>query len=126
MVGHAVLQWDLFNVYDPKSKINQAKIQMHLIKLKKMDVEHQIEFQTNQAYQEWIAAQEELKVTHAGLNSAQAYFKIIDSRYRNQNALQIEHLKAQNDVMTAQIQHIITQFNVRIKKASLSRVTAEL
>jgi outer membrane protein len=53
MVELVGLQWDLFKGYDRKFKISQAKIQMNLLQLKKLDVEYQIEFQTNQAYQEW-------------------------------------------------------------------------
>ena len=125
VVGQAGLTWDLFKGYERKSKIQQAKIQTDLLKVKQSEVEKQIELQTTQAYYDLISSKEAQNATLDGLNNASQYFKVIDSRYRNGNVLLIEYIKAQNDVLTAQLQQSITKYEVMTKKAMLDKITAE-
>lgn len=125
IAGQVGMSWDIFKGYERKSKIQQAKIQTDLLKTKQTEVEKQIELQTTQAYYDLVSSRESLKASQDGLNNASQYFKITDSRYRNGNLLLIEFIKAQNDVLTAQLQQSITKYDVLIKKAMLDKITAE-
>lgn len=118
------LTWDLFKGYERKSKIQGAKIQTELLKTKKLEVEKQIELQVTQAFLELQATRENLKLVLDGVNKAENYFRVIDSRYRNNNVLYIEWIKAQNEVVTAQLQQSLARFDVLIKESLLNKVTA--
>lgn len=125
VVGQVGLQWDLFKGYERKSKIQQAKIQTDLLKTKQLEVEKQIQLQTSQAYYDLAATRDSQKAAEDGYRNALQYFKLIDSRYRNGNVLLLEYLKAQNDVLTAQLQQSITSYDVLTKKSMLHKITAE-
>jgi len=127
--GYAIAQfglnWDLFKGYEKKSKIQQAKIQTEILKTKKLEVENQLELQVTQAFLELQATRENLKLTADAQTKAEAYFKIIDSKYKNGNVLFIEWVKAQNEVTAAQLQQSLAQFDVLIKKSLLDKVVAQ-
>ena len=125
MVGQVGLQWNLFKGYERKSKIQQAKIQTDLLKTKQTEVEKQIELQATQAFYDLSSTKEAQLATEDGSKKASQYFRIIDSKYRNGNVLLIEYVKAQNDVVTSQLQQIVTKYDVLIKKAMLDKITAE-
>jgi outer membrane protein len=126
--GYAVAQfglsWDLFKGYERKSKIQQAKIQTEILQTKKSEIERQIELQATQAFLELQATRENLTLTADAQTKAQAYFKVLDSRYKNGNVLFIEWLKAQNEVTAAQLQQSLAQFDVLIKQSLLDKVLA--
>jgi outer membrane protein len=124
LVAQIGLQWDLFKGYERKSKIQQAKIQTELLRTKKLEVERQIELQTTQAFYELHAARESFKSLNSGVTKAEQYFKVVDSRYRNGNVLLIEYVRAQNELLNAQLQQSLAQFDVLLKQSLLDKVVA--
>ena len=124
LVAQIGLQWDLFKGYERKSKIQQSKIQTEQLRTKKLEVEKQIELQTTQAFYELQASRESLKSLADGVTKAEQYFKVVDSRYRNGNVLLIEYVRAQNELLNAQLQQSLAQFDVLIKKSLLDKVVA--
>ncbi len=124
VVGQVGLSWDLFKGYEKRSKVQQAKIQTELVQTKMTEVEKQIQLQVLQAYYELDAANESLNATQTGLANAEQTFRLVDSKYRNGQALLVEYLRFQNDRLTAQIQQVLTRYDVLLKRAALDRVTA--
>ncbi len=118
------LQWDLFRGYEKRSKIQQAKVQTDVLQTRLQDVQRQIQLQVLQAYYDLDAATESLTATQSGVVNANATFRIIDSKYRNGQALLIEFLRYQNDCLTAQLQHSVARTNVLVKRAALDRAVA--
>jgi outer membrane protein len=125
MVGQVGLQWNLFKGYERKSKIQQAKIQTELLTTKQTEVEKQIELQTAQAFYELASTREIQYAAVDGTKKAAQYFRLIDSKYRNGNVLLIEYVRAQSDVVTAQLQQTVVKYDVLTKKAMLDKITAE-
>ena len=118
------LQWDLFRGYEKRSKIQQAKIQTDLLQTRLSELERQIQLQVLQAYYDLDAANESLVATQSGAVNAEQTFRIIDSKYRNGQALLIEFLRVQNDRLTAQLQQSLARMDVLIKRAALNRAVA--
>ncbi|HEV7347635.1 TolC family protein [Telluribacter sp.] len=123
-LGQVGLQWDLFKGYERKSKIQQARIQTDLLRTRQQEVARQIEMQVTQAYYDLQTTHESLRAATSARHSAEQYFRVIDSRYRNGNVLLIEYVKVQNDVLTAQLQQSLSRYDLLIKKAMLDKVTA--
>lgn len=124
VVAQVGLQWDLFRGYEKRSKIQQARIQTDALQTRLTDVQRQIQLQVLQAYYDLDAASESLVATQSGVANADATFRIIDSKYRNGQALLIEFLRYQNDRLTAELQHSLTRMDVLIKRAALDRAVA--
>ncbi|KAB7731937.1 transporter [Rudanella paleaurantiibacter] len=123
-VGQLGLSWDLFKGYEKRSKIQQARIRAEQLQTKLTEVQQQIRLQVVQAYYELEAAEENGRATRQGVTAASQTLRVIDSKYRNGQALLIEFLKAQNDYLTAQIGESLARMDVRVKRAALDRVTA--
>lgn len=123
-IGQIGLSWDVFHGYEKKSKIQQAKIQKNLLETKLDEVQKQIQLQVSQAYFELEAAEKTLPTAKDGTTKADKYFKVVDSRYRNGQAILIEYLRAQNEVITARLQESLAKYDILLKKAMLDKVTA--
>ncbi|MGA0557230.1 TolC family protein [Larkinella sp. VNQ87] len=124
VLGQVGLSWDVFKGYQKRSKVQQAKIQTELVQTRMTEVERQIQLQVLQAYYELNAANESLAATQTGLANAEQTFRLIDSKYRNGQALLVEYLRYQNDRQTAQIQQVLMRYDVLVKRAALDRATA--
>lgn len=118
------LQWDIFRGYEKRSKIQQAKVQTDLLQTRLQEVQRQIQLQVLQAYYDLDAANESLAATQSGMINADQTFRVIDSKYRNGQALLIEFLRYQNDRLTAQLQHSLARMDVLVKLAALDRAVA--
>ena len=123
-VAQVGMQWDLFRGYEKRSKIQQAKIQTDALQTRLQDGQRQIQLQVLQAYYDLDAANESLAATQSGILNADATFRVIDSKYRNGQALLIEFLRYQNDRLTAQLQHSLARMDVLVKRAALDRAVA--
>ena len=123
-VAQVGLQWDLFRGYEKRAKIQQAKIQTEALQTRLQEVQRQIQLQVLQAYYDLDAANESLAATQSGILNADATFRIIESKYRNGQALLIEFLRYQNDRLTAQLQHSLARTDVLVKRAALDRAVA--
>ena len=123
-VAQVGLQWDLFRGYEKRSKIQQAKLQTDALQTRVQDVQRQIQLQVLQAWYDLDAANESLAATQSGILNADATFRVIDSKYRNGQALLIEFLRYQNDRLTAQLQHSLARTDVLVKRAALDRAVA--
>lgn len=124
VIGQVGLSWDVFHGHEKKSKIQQAKIQKNLLETKLEEVQKQIQLQVSQAYFELEAAQRTLPTAKDGTVKAEKYFKVVDSRYRNGQAILVEYLRAQNEVITAKLQETLTKYDILLKKAMLDKVAA--
>lgn len=118
------LQWNIFKGGEYKSKEQASRIQSDILNSKFAEVQQQIRLQVTQAYYDWQAAEKSLVAAEEGLASATQSFRIIDSRYRNNQALLVEFLRAENDVTTARLSASIARYDVLMKQAQVNKVIA--
>lgn len=118
------LQWNIFKGGEKKSKEQASRIQADILNSKFAEVQQQIRLQVTQAYYDWQAAEKSLVAAEEGLASATQSFRIIDSRYRNNQALLVEFLRAENDVTTARLSASIARYDVLMKQAQVNKVIA--
>lgn len=122
-IAQVGLRWDLFKGGERKARIAQAQIQEDLIGIKRTEAEKRIGLEVAQAYFAAQASLEGLKVADAALEKARAYYKVVNSRYQNQQVLYIEYIKALDELRRAEIQQVLSRYEVLIRKAHLDRVT---
>ncbi len=117
------LSWDLYHGHEKKSKIQQAKIQKNILDVKLEEVQKQIQLQVSQAYFELEAAKKSLITAKDGTIKAEKYFKIVESRYRNNQAIMIEFLRASDEIITARLQESVAKYDILVKQAGLDKVS---
>jgi outer membrane protein TolC len=124
LIGQIGLSWDLYHGYEKKSKIQQVKIQKSILDTKFEELQNQIQLQVSQAYFELEAARKSLITAKDGTIKAEKYFKIVESRYRNGQAIMIEYLRASNEIITARLQESVAKYDILVKQAALDKVGA--
>jgi outer membrane protein TolC len=117
------LNWDLYHGKEKKHKIEQTRIQQHILETKELEIQEQIKMQVAQAWFEFKGAEESLRAAEKALVSTQKLLSMVEKKYKNDSALYIEVLKAQNDHLVAGLTASIARFNLRMKKAALEKAT---
>lgn len=117
----AGLTYDIFDARQTSSKVQQNKIEREKLSAQLTENQRHIELQVTQAWNELDAARHTWETARDGQAAAEAVFKIVNNKYRAQQALLIEFMDAQNRVTTAQLQTLLAWVEVLKKEAELRR-----
>lgn len=123
MLASLVLKWDLFTGFQRKAKIQQAKIDRHIVETQYAETKRQIKLQVLNSYHNVIAAQKSILAAEAQLNSAKKAFNIIDKKYKKGQASLIEFMDARTSMTNAEQNLIIAKYDYQIKYADYERVS---
>ena len=123
LVAQAGLQWNLFNGNENKARIAQSRIRAQMLETRQTEAGRRIALEVTQASYAHKAAREALNAAGAAVEKAQAFYKVTDSRYRNQTVLMLEFVKAATDLQTARLRQAMAQYELLIRTAHLDRVT---
>lgn len=123
LVAQLGLTWDLFHGYEKKHKIEQTKISTEILNVKLEEVKSQMQLQVLQKYKELQASISNLSTAKGGIEKTQKIYDLINSRYKNGNAIFIEVSKAQNDLMLAKLMESINKYDIWVKYADLKKVS---
>lgn len=126
-VGAAVT----INVFDQgrKARINQARAAEAIAQAEQENLANQISFEVVRAYQQFISAQERLRVVDQTTAQAGEVLRIVQDRYHEGLTTITEVLRAElalvrarNDVLTARHDHYIAYANVLLATGKLKDV----
>jgi len=115
------ITYDIFDNGLRKSKTQQAKIEAEKAKTQYDQVRQQVALQVTMAWNDYTAAQNLYTTTQLGLVAAEATFRIVNNKYRANQALLIEYLDAQNRVLTARLQQVLAWTEVLLKEAMVRK-----
>lgn len=115
------ITYDLFNGGQTRSKIQQARIETEKIRHQYTETQQQIALQVTQSYNSLDAARNAWITAQQGQKAAEETFRIINNKYRANQALLIEFVDAQNRVTTARIQVLLAWLDVLSKEAELKK-----
>ena len=116
--------WDLFHGGEKKSKARQSQLDQQLLENRLSQTKKQIELEVIQANQELKAAEKSFLASQAGVRSAERAFLIVNSKYREGQALLIELLDAQNKLMMAKLSLSVVRYEVLRREAGLMKAVA--
>lgn len=118
------LTWNIFKGNDNKLKAKQTEIDIEAINSKMTDVENQLKLQVTTIYNSYTAAIETLNNSIDEVASTKEAFRIIDKKFKEGQALQIEWIDARTQMTNAEIEYSLKQLDVLSKNAALERATA--
>jgi len=119
-----VMQWNLFRGFQDKAKIEQAVWDKKSLDAQQLELDNHIRLQVRETYQNLIVAQKSISAARSRVTSANKSFEIIDRKYREGMASQIEFIDARTTKTNAELNDIVTTFEYLISFAKLERVTA--
>ena len=118
------LTWDLFHGGEKKSKARQSQLDQQLLENRLNQTKKQIELEVIQANEELKAAEKSFLASQAGVRSAERAFLIVNSKYKEGQALLIELLDAQNKLMMANLSLSVARYEVLRREAGLMKAVA--
>lgn len=119
------LNYTIFNGGQTKSKIQQAQIQSEKLRQQHNEVQQQIALQVTQAWNELENARNAWSTAREGQRAATESFRIVNNKYRANQALLVEFLDAENRVTTAQLQVLLAWSDVLVKEAALQKAAGQ-
>ncbi len=122
-LGQFGLNWDLYHGKEKKIKIQQTRIQQHILVTKEEEVVSQIKLQVARAYYEIQGALQKMESVNKGIKCTDQLLQLVEKKYKNNNALYIEVIKAQNDRKLAQLSASISAYELWLKKAELDKAS---
>lgn len=117
------ISWDLYHGYEKKHKVQQSKISKSILELKREELKKQILLQVNQNFRELQASVSNYHSTKGGIEKTQKILEIVNSRYKNGNAIFVEVSKAQNDDLISKLSESLARYDVWVKFANLKKVS---
>lgn len=119
-----VLRWNLFNGFQDRPKVEQQRLERRKIETQLEELERQIALQVKRGYHNLLVAERTLQSAAERLASSRASFTIVQRKYQEGMAPQIEFLDARTTLTNAEIQQIVITFDYRIRLAEFERITA--
>jgi len=117
------LSWPLFQGGRNKSKVRRAQLVKQQLETDYSEVENSILLEASQGHYEYEEALAVHSAQLSQLKSIRENFKIIQAKYRQQQALLVEFNEARTQLTTAQLNESIARFNIKIAEANLIRIT---
>lgn len=118
------LEWNIFSGNKNKYKIRQAEADGQILQSQTSYVEQQLKLQLTISSNSFRAALAEYNAAKSQVASSQKYYNDMFRLYKEGQALFIELLDAQNQLVTAKLQLNISLFDTWIKAADIERSNA--
>jgi outer membrane protein TolC len=118
------LQWDLFGAGKNKHKIKQAQLDSKIIQSQAEYVQSQLQLQFATASNNFRASLYAHQSAVSAFHTSQKYYADVLRLYKEGQALFIELLDAQNQLIQSELQANIALYDTYIKAAEVERATA--
>ena len=123
-VASLVFTWRLFDGGSDAARVAQARATERQLVLREEEIAQQIRLEVQQAYDRLQTARASLATAQARAEAARAAFHIA-SRKRDEGVIsQVEFIDARSTLTSAELNHIITQFDVLARRAELEYATS--
>jgi outer membrane protein TolC len=123
-MASAVLEWNLFNGFQDKARVEKSQLEKNKLEARQKEVENQIRLEVREAYYSVLVALKNFQSFEDRLTSQKKSFEIVDKKYQQGMALQVEYLDARNTYVRAEIDLIVARYDYFINETNLERVVA--
>lgn len=122
--GGLSLEWNIFSGNRNKAKVKQAKVDKQVLQSQSNYVEQQLTLQLTISQNGYKAALAEYKAANNQVESSQKYYNDIARLYKEGQAIFIEVLDAQNQLIMAKLHQNISLYDTWIKATEIERANA--
>lgn len=119
-----VLSWNLFNGFQDRARVQQAKLAKKSLEARQAELKQQIALQVREVYYNMIVAGKNVLTANERVLSARKSFRIVERKYREGMAAQIEFLDTRTTLTHAEINQIVSKYDYQIALTEFERVTA--
>lgn len=119
-----VLQWNLFRGFQDKAKAEQSEIQKKKMRIYLEELKKQLRLEVQEVYNDVLSRQKAIETARKRRLSSEASFNIVEKKYENGMASQIEYLEARTSLTDSEVNYIIITYDLLIDQARLEKVTS--
>ena len=122
--GGIALEYPIYDAKRNSSRVHQAELDLNAIKTQNENVENQLELQLKVAVNSYYAALSMYENSRDQISLNRRYYNDLMKKYKEGQALLIEVLEAQTQLLNAQLQQSIQLSTVWIKLCDIERISA--
>ena len=123
-MASALLQWNLFNGFQDQARAEKSRLEKEKLESRYQELQNQIRLEVREGYYSVLVALKNFQSTKDRLFSQKKSFEIVDKKYQQGMALQVEYLDARNTFIRSEIDLIVARYDYYISSAVLERITA--
>lgn len=119
------LSMNLFDGGLRKKKIEELMIDREIIDVNRAQLKQQISIEVLQQYYALQSLESQMRSDESALEFAQKSYDTIEKKYKNDRAILIELIQAQNRLTTSELNKTLTKYDYLIEYAKLERTLAK-
>jgi len=123
-MGSVVLQWNLFDGFQKRTRRQQARIQRNKLETQREEVQQQIRLQVQEAHDNMEVARKSIQTAQQRLQSSRQTFRLVARKYQEGMTNQVEFIDARTELTNAELNLTITQYDLLTRLAELERAAA--
>ncbi len=124
VMASVILQWNLFNGGQDRARREQASLEVDRAETARRDAERRVTLDVETAYHAAEVARAAIATARERLDVARRGFELVDRRYREGMASQIELLDARRALTAAGLNEIVTRYEYATRYVELERAAA--
>jgi len=125
-MASGILSWNLFNGFQDQAKRQQAVLEKRKINFKQQELENQIRLQVTDAFHKLETLRNQMLKARERVNAMREVYRIVDKRFEQGMASQIELIDARTSKTRAESQELITRYDYLSTQAHFEMITASL
>jgi len=122
----ATVAWNFDNLWLNKNRVDEAKIQRQQLNISRDLRTDQIKTEVNQTYQNYVQAQNRIRILQTAVTQAQENDKMMESRYTNNVATATERVDAQTQLYAALVNMELARADAGLAYYTLLKSTGTL
>jgi len=119
------LGWNIWDGGIKKKKLEELQLEQERTSLRRDVATQQITLEVAQAYYELQSLKSRYEAETEAIKSARISYDAVDKRYRNDRALLIELLTAQNRLLSSELNQVLLSIDMLIAQAKIKKVIHE-
>ena len=119
-----VMSWNLFNGFQSRSRVQQARLQQRVLEARQEATAQQIRLQVQDAFDNVDVAQRSIKTAQDRVRSARQSFRLVKRKYEEGMATQVDFIDARTALTNAEFNLAITQYDLLARYAELEHAAA--
>ena len=117
------MNWNILDGGLRRKKMEEIQIDLQLLDNDRKRLAQQVEIQVTQIFYKLRSLQMQIQSEEVAVRSARKSYTAIEKRYKNDKAILIELLQAQNRLTTSELSRALTKYDYLIQLAELKKVS---
>ncbi len=118
------VQWNLFRGGADRARVQQSSLDTERARLQRRALEQQVRLDAENAWERAQVARDAIATAEARLTSASTSFRLVQRRYAEGLASNVELIDARSAFTSARVNRVITEYDYHARRVELDRAAA--